>query len=142
MKINPVTFAVTLVTMLVAHNVGDHICQTDHQAAHKAGEDPGVWVPAMAGHVASYQATQAVALAVVLPGLRPSWRGVLAGSLFSAASHAFLDRRWPVRGILRRTRSPGFAELAAPISGPYLADQALHHGCLFVAALLVSLRRS
>lgn len=142
MRINPLTFAVTLGTLLVAHNVADHICQTDRQAGHKAAEDPREWVPAMAGHVGSYQLTQAAALAAVLPaaGLRPSWRGLLAGSLFSALSHAFLDRRWPVKTILQRTGSPKFAELQTPINGPYLADQALHHGCLFASALLMARR--
>lgn len=143
MRINPLTFAAVLGPLLVSHNVGDHICQTDCQAAGKVTEEPTVWVPAMAGHVAGYQAAQAVALAVVLPasGLRPSWRGLLAGTLFSAASHAFLDRRWPVRWVLEHTRSPKFANLQSPINGPYLADQSLHHGCLFISALLMSLRR-
>lgn len=143
MRINPLTFAAVLGTLLVAHNVADHVAQTDHQAAGKAAAEAAEWVPALAGHVGSYQLTQAAALAAVLPasGLRPSWRGLLAGSLFSAATHAFLDRRWPVRWILQRTRSPKFAELQAPINGPYVADQALHHGCLFVSALLISARR-
>lgn len=143
MRINPLTFAAVLGTLLVAHNVADHIVQTDHQAAGKASATPAEWIPAMAGHVGGYQVTQAAALAAVLPaaGLRPSWRGLLAGTVFSAATHAFLDRRWPVAAILRRTGSPKFAELQAPINGPYVADQALHHGCLLVSALLMSLRR-
>ena len=150
MRINPLTFATVLGALLVAHNVGDHICQTDHQAWCKARPEDGAenqpsgaeQAKAMAGHIATYQAAQAVALAVVLPasGLRPSWRGLVAGSLFSAATHAFLDRRWPVRWILRHTRSPKFADLQTPINGPYQADQALHHGCLFVSALLIASR--
>lgn len=142
MRICPLTFAATLGTLLVAHNVGDHIVQSDCQAAGKAAAEPAEWVPAMCGHIGGYQAAQAAALAAVLPasGLRPSWRGLLAGTVFSAASHAFLDRRWPVRWILQHTRSPKFADLQAPINGPYVADQSLHHGCLFVSALLMALR--
>lgn len=74
-------------------------------------------------------------------GLRPSWRGLLTGTLFSAVSHAVLNRRWPVRWVLQHTRSPKFADLQAPINGPYVADQALHHGCLLVSSLLMALRR-
>lgn len=131
---------------------GDHISQTDHQAAHKAkathGDDcaddcridhPIASWHAMAGHVGGYTATCAVALAVLRPiGVRPSLRRVLAGLAFSAATHAVIDRRWPVRMVLEATGSPNFAELQAPISGPYLADQSLHKACLFIAALIVA----
>jgi hypothetical protein len=113
------TFAVALCTLLVGRNLGDHITQTDHQAAHKATS----W-RAMAGHVVGYTATCAALLAAVqaATGQRPSWRRVLAAHAFSAATHALLDRRWPVAWVLRKTRSPRFAELQAPINGPYVAD--------------------
>lgn len=159
------TFAVVLPTLLVAHNLADHVVQTDHQAANKARR----W-PAMAGHVGSYQATQLGALLAVsrATGTRLSWRGMLLGGAFSAISHAFLDRRWPVVAILRRTGSAGFASPVVrvchdvdghgrvhtagiprsvdavgplPLHGPYLADQALHHACLLVSALLIARRR-
>jgi uncharacterized protein DUF3307 len=134
-KIDPLRFAVLLPTLLVAHNAADHIVQTDHQAAHKAQS----WL-AMAGHVGSYQGVQVVAVEAVLAaaGLRCPWRAKLLGAAVSAATHAFLDRRWPVRVILRRTGSPGFADMTTPLHGMYLADQALHHGCLLVAALLMA----
>lgn len=121
--------------LMGGHDVGDHIVQTDHQAASKAG--PGaVAYRALAGHVGGYTLTQAAALAVVgVPLLR--WRTV-AGLAFSAATHAFIDRRWPVREILRRTGSPGFAALQTPINGMYVSDQALHHGCLLIAARIIS----
>jgi hypothetical protein len=128
-------FAVVLPTLLVAHNLADHIVQTDHQAAAKTTS----W-PAMAGHVGGYQVTQAAALAAVaaLTGERLSWQRVLLGGVFSAATHAFLDRRWPVRKTLEATRSPNFADMTTPLHGMYLADQALHHGCLLVSALLIA----
>lgn len=129
------TFAAGGFALLVGHTVGDHLVQTDHQAAHKAKS----W-RAMAGHVGSYQLTCATALAAVqaVTGIRPSWRHVVAGHLFSAATHALLDRRWPVQKILRATGSPRFAELQIPINGMYQADQSLHHACLFVAALIMT----
>jgi hypothetical protein len=64
--------------------------------------------------------------------------GMVAGLGFSAVTHAILDRRWPVRWILQHVGAPEFADLKTPICGMYLADQALHYGCLWVAALLIA----
>lgn len=127
------------VAMLVGHQVGDHLAQTDHQAAHKAGKGAEGW-RAMAGHVAGYTACQAVALA----GLSASGRRVSVGRAavavaISAGTHAFIDRRWPVQAVLRATRAEGFAALSAHgLNGAYLADQALHVGCIYAAALVAA----
>ncbi len=40
-----------------------------------------------------------------------------------AASHALIDRRWPVRALLRASGSPGFATVEW---GVIAVDQALH----------------
>lgn len=148
---NAFTFAVVLPTLLVAHNLADHVIQTDHQAARKASS----W-RAMAGHIVGYTATAVVFLAVLWFALdvRPHWAWAAAGLAFSAASHAFIDRRWPVLVLLSRTGSWDFANTtvrttanpngsgehvgAAPINGMYVADQALHWVCLFVSALLIA----
>ena len=132
-------FAVVLPTLLVAHNVADHVVQTDHQAGHKAAATVQGW-RALGGHVGSYSAVSATALAAVtaVTGVRPGWRGVAGGLVFSAVTHAVLDRRWPVTAILRAARAPGFAAMTSPLHGPYLADQALHHGCLLISALLIA----
>jgi hypothetical protein len=132
-------FTVALVSMLVAHQVGDHVVQTDRQAAGKATAG---WpaLRAMLGHLAGYHTVSAVVLvgtgAVV--GVPLTVAGVLAGLGFSAVTHAFLDRRWPVRAILRATRSTEFARATAPVCGIYAADQALHQLCLLISALLVA----
>lgn len=138
MMVDPLKLAVLLPTMWAAHNVGDHVVQSDHQAISKAHD----W-RAMAGHIVGYQATQAVAVGAVLAltGLRPNPWAVAAGTVISAGTHAFIDRRWPVRKVLRATRSPGFAEMRSPIFGMYQADQALHHGCLLIAALAMAAHR-
>ncbi len=148
MKADPLAFAALLPTLLAAHNVGDHVAQTDHQAGLKTKD----W-SAMAGHIATYQATQAVAVGAVLAatGLRCNRWGLLAGTVISAGTHAFIDRRWPVAETLGHTGSPGFADLTVAARrgtmkfpfplGMYLADQALHHGCLLVAALAMAARR-
>ena len=134
-----VVFVVALVVLLVAHQVGDHVIQTDHQAAGKAG--PGLtalW--AMLGHLAGYHAVAAVLLVGTFGvlGLPLTWGGVLAGVAFSALTHAALDRRWTVRTILRRLGSPQFAESTGPVCGMYAADQALHQLSLLGSALLIA----
>jgi|SRR5688500_6465586 len=132
-------FGAVLAALWAAYDVTDHIVQTDHQAAHKATS----W-SAMAGHVGGYTAVQVGVLAALrtLLGVRPSPARLAAGVAFSAATHAFLDRRWPVKKVLQATGSPNFAEMLTPICGPYQADQALHHGALLVSALLITGGRS
>ena len=137
MRVDPLRFAVLLPTLWAAHNVGDHIAQTHHQATHKANS----WA-AMAGHISSYQVVQSVAVEGVLAttGLRCSWRAKLLGATVSAATHALLDRGWPVRWIQQHTGSAEFVKLTTPINGMYVSDQALHHGCLLISALFMAVR--
>jgi len=137
--VRQITFVVALLALFVGHQLGDHVLQTDHQAVAKAG--PG-WpaARAMAGHLASYHVAAAMVLAVTAYplGLALSPAGLVAGFGFSLVTHALLDRRWPVRLVLRRTGSPGFAEQTAPVCGMYVADQALHWLALLVSALLIA----
>jgi hypothetical protein len=132
-------FTVALGTLVVAHQLGDHVLQRDHVAAHKA--DPGRrgWLH-MAIHVGVYHAvaTGMLVAAFLLLGLDLPVSGIVAGVGFSAASHALIDRRWPVRWILRRAGAPTFALRQTPVNGMYLADQALHYGCLWISALLIA----
>lgn len=166
-RVDARVFAAVLPTLMAAHDLADHVVQTDHQAAGKSTS----WC-AMAGHVGSYHSVQLAALATLrgLVGIRPSWSRTLAGVAFSAGTHALLDRRWPVVAVLERTGSPGFAKPVVrvdvrgtaapsalrgrdpivegtgagplPLHGPYLADQALHHAALWAAALLIASRRT
>ncbi len=131
-------FAASFVALYAGHMVADHVVQTDWQAAHKAGKGVDAFV-AMTGHIGGYTITQTACLiAAQLVGVPFHGAAVIAGVLFSAATHAFIDRRWPVQWILRRTGSANFAALASSgMNGPYLTDQALHIGCLFVAALII-----
>ena len=136
----PVAFLVALAALLVAHQLGDHVLQTDRQAGDKAGQGASA-VRAMAGHLAGYH----VAAAALLLGtfsvldLPLTWLGVAAGLAFSALTHGLLDRRWPVRALLVRTGSARFAESTAPVCGMYAADQALHQAALLISALLIAL---
>lgn len=122
-----------------AHDLADHVVQTDHQAANKATS----W-PAMAGHVGSYTAVQigAVVALSAVSRTRLHWPCTAAAVALSAVTHAFLDRRWPVRRALELTRSPGFAGMTAPLHGPYLADQSLHHAVLAFCAALLAVERT
>lgn len=134
-----VVFAATLGALLVGHALGDHVAQTDRQATGKAG--PGrAGLAALAAHLAGYHATVAavLGLSVLVLQLPVSPLGVGAGLAFSVVTHGFLDRRWPVRAILRATGSPRFADEVSPVCGMYAADQALHQGALLVAALMMA----
>jgi hypothetical protein len=131
------TFAAVFCAMFAAHHIGDHVAQTDHQAANKMLPGWAGW-RAMIGHLASYHACMVLALVgLATVGVPLTVTGCVAGLIFSAATHGFLDRRWPVRLLLEHTGSRAFAASQTPLHGGYLADQSLHIGCLFVASLLV-----
>jgi hypothetical protein len=69
-----------------------------------------------------------------------SFTGLTAGLVVSIVTHAFFDRRWPVRWFLEHIGSKGFTELkAAGMNGMYLTDQVLHQTALLVSALLITL---
>ena len=138
-----VVFAVSLLALSVAHQLGDHLVQTDRQAVRKA--DPhsygrGAATRAMAGHLVGYHLTALVVLVGTALVLRVPLRlsGVAAGLAFSALTHGLLDLRWPVRALLRSVGAPRFAEASTPVSGLYAADQALHRLALLISALLVA----
>ncbi|MFD6113960.1 hypothetical protein ACFWG0_28165 [Streptomyces yangpuensis] len=62
------------------------------------------------GHVAQYHLVMTMMLALVravLP-LQMSFTGLAAGLAVSAVTHAFFDRRWPVRWLLGHVGSKGF----------------------------------
>ena len=134
-----VTFVVTLLALLVGHQVGDHVLQSDDQAARKSQPGAPGWT-AMAGHLLAYHLAVGAILALVAAVLHVplTVTGVAAGLAFSAVTHAVLDRRHLVRAVLRATGSPGFAEQTTPVCGMYVADQALHWLCLLISALLVA----
>jgi hypothetical protein len=134
----PGTFAAIFAALYAGHVVGDLVVQTHWQSQHKA-ERSWRGVVAMAGHLAGYATTQIVALiAVTTVGARFGLAASIAGLAFSVSSHGFIDRRWPVVWILDRTGSAQFARLASGgVNGAFQADQALHVGCCFIAALIM-----
>ena len=139
MSTSALVFAVAAATLHAAHQLADHIVQTDADATAKAEPGWHGWRHLLA-HVGTYHATALAMLVLTATAvdLPLTVTGVLAGLGFSALTHAILDRRWPVRWILEHTGSAAFAERMTPICGMYLADQALHYGCLWLAALLIA----
>jgi hypothetical protein len=145
------TFAGSWAVLAVGHTVADHLTgQTDWQAAHKgaptrdqveAGAHRHAGWAANLAHVAQYHATLIVLGAPAWWVLPLHWTptGVVAALVWSAGTHALLDRRWPVRWLLEHIGKAGFARLAtAGLNGMYLADQALHGLALGVAAVALA----
>jgi hypothetical protein len=135
-----VVFAAAGFTMRAAHNVADHVFgQTDHMAAHKADKGISGWSANLL-HVFDYHVVMLIMLMITFAifSLPLSTTGLIAGLLFSAVTHAILDRRWPVRWILEHTGSPEFAKMQTPINGMYQSDQALHDLALWVAAIMIA----
>jgi hypothetical protein len=111
----------------------------------KDGPEPGADGPeqaeswrALIAHLTVYHLVMAVMLAVTagLLDLPVGWAGAVAGIGFSAVSHVFWDRRWPVKAWMVLT---GSGEFAKNPQGRYSVDQAQHVFCLWVSALLITL---
>lgn len=121
--------ATVFLVLLAGHLLGDWVAQSDWQARTKTRS----WA-ALAAHVATYHLVMGALL--LLPILRdgwPPWKALLA-LLVSAATHALIDRRWPVRALLRVAGSPGFATIEW---GVIAVDQALHLTILALLAVLL-----
>ncbi|WP_018218225.1 DUF3307 domain-containing protein [Salinispora vitiensis] len=141
------TFAAVFVALYVAHQVGDHWIQSQHQADHKGR--PG-WPGrlACAAHVATYTLTALVALVILMAGtgLRLDPWAVSAGLTVSAISHYIADRRTPLARIAAALGLARFYALGAPRpdrgdnpslgTGAYALDQSWHVAFLFASALL------
>jgi Protein of unknown function (DUF3307) len=120
--------ATVFLVLLAGHLLGDWIAQTDWQATTKTRS----WA-ALAAHVASYHLL--MGLLLLIPILRDGWPApkALAALAVSAVTHGVIDRRWPVRALMRAAGSPGFATVEW---GVIAVDQALH---LFILAMLAVL---
>lgn len=126
--------------LLVGHLLGDWLIQTDYQAAHKS--DPGWrgWL-ANQSHMLTYHLTLYVSWIVYAWSIAPNYFHTLGMSsgfnlrialclLFvSWPIHSFLDRRWPVKWLMRHTRHAAFAETTL---GVLMWDQILHVLTLWV----------
>lgn len=131
--------AAAYAALRTAAHVADHWFQTSHQAAHKADEGTAGH-RVMAGHIASYAGAQAVALVAAnsLLDMRLKPGRIAAAVAVSAATHWFIDRRWPVRKLAEATGHKGFHDLGGPLGGAYILDQSAHHLMEAVAALVAA----
>jgi hypothetical protein len=105
------TTTIVFLVLLSSHLVGDWVTQSDRQATNKTRS----WA-ALAAHVGRYHLV--MALLLLAPILRhgwPAWKALVVLGV-SAASHAIIDRRWPVRALLRAVGSQGWRRLSGASS--------------------------
>lgn len=131
-----------------SHPLADYVIQTDAQAAAKGG-DGNAARRACAAHVATLTATHALALTAgcLATGEHLPLGRTVAGLAFIAGTHYMLDRRWTV-ARLSDVIGLGFYGFGKPRegrddnpclgTGAHAVDQALHVGCLAVAAAYIA----
>ncbi|MBB4920985.1 transcriptional regulator [Streptosporangium saharense] len=132
-------FALALVTMYAAHQVADHWVQTHGQACGKAAAGWAGWRANLA-HVGTYTVALLVALAVVglrFPGLDYHAGWVAAGLVLNAVTHAWADRRAPLRALAVRLGKAGYWDEVP--GGAYQLDQAWHWGWLWLSAFVIAI---
>ncbi len=139
-------FAAVYAALTASHEVADHWVQIDAQATVK-GQPGREGAVACAKHVASYAATQALALAATNRALDlrlTPGRAAFALAV-SAVTHYAADRQgghWrdeQPRGVVRLAAATGHAGwLQRDPGAGYLLDQSWHKGWIAVAALLAA----
>ncbi|GAA3709712.1 DUF3307 domain-containing protein [Streptomyces sp. NEAU-PBA10] len=129
-------FANVFVLLYAAHLVCDYALQSDHQAEHKAEHGVTGWCANLA-HAATHVLVSAVLLSVgtVVLDLPLSGPVTAAALGWVGASHAFLDRPWPVLWWMAHV---GRAPQYAAGGGAAFVDQAGHVTALVLAALAVA----
>lgn len=142
----PATLADLWPAIAVGHVLGDYVAQTNKQSCEKAHpgynitQDVPYWHTWLAnqGHCASYHLTMTatVALAARAAGVRIRPRRAAAALALSWASHALIDRRWPVKKVMYATGSKDWYD-KDPGAAP-LVDQALHLGFLLAAGVILT----
>lgn len=131
--------------LTASHEVADHWGQVDRDAVAK-GRPGREGIIACARHVATYTATQAIALYAAdrVLGLGLNRKRALAGLAISAVTHYVADRQgghWrdeQPRGIVKLAARTGHAGwLQRDPGAGYLMDQSWHKGWIGVAALVI-----
>lgn len=129
-------FASLFVLLYLGHLLADYPLQSDRQAARKADRSPSGWYANLT-HAATHVATCAAALTVgvvVLDDVAVSLPVALVALVWIGATHAFIDRRWPVLWWMRRTGSTAWIEHG----GAAHVDQTAHILALVLAALALT----
>lgn len=128
-------FATIFVLLYVAHLTADYALQTDHQAAHKMEKSKAGWV-ANLSHAGTHALATIVMLVVGWAVLDLEIAAVPAAlaALWITATHAFIDRRWPVTWWMTHTGSTDWISRG----GAAHVDQTAHVLALAVAALALA----
>ncbi|WP_179887588.1 DUF3307 domain-containing protein [Streptomyces sp. b94] len=129
-------FASLFVLLYLGHLLADYPLQTDHQAAHKADRCAAGWAANLT-HATTHVVTCAAALALgalALDDVTMSLPVAVAALLWIGASHAFIDRRWPVAWWMNHTGQASWAKHG----GAAHVDQTAHIVALVLAALALA----
>lgn len=128
-------FPTLFLLLHVAHLAADYPLQTDHQAARKADSGAKGWRANLA-HAATHTATSAAALLVgsSILDLTLQLEPALAALAWITATHAVVDRRWPVAAWMRLARQTNWADHG----GAAHVDQTAHTLAIAVAALYLA----
>lgn len=129
-------FATVFVLLYLAHLLADYPLQTDHQAGCKANQGAAGWRANLA-HAGTHVLASAATLTVgtlLLDDITLTAGPAGLALLWIGATHAFIDRRWPV------TRWMAFARQAswATRGGAAHVDQTAHITALVIAALAIA----
>ncbi|MEV0307845.1 transcriptional regulator [Nonomuraea fuscirosea] len=145
-------FAATLTALYVAHEIGDHWVQTNHQAKTKGGrgEQQRAGQLACARHVAGVTAAKVAVLAITCKTLGLKLRpGRTAAALaLDAATHYWADRRFTLEDLADALGKSDYFNLGLPRpghddnhtlgSGRFALDQSFHRTMLWAAALIIA----
>ncbi|MFI9213270.1 DUF3307 domain-containing protein [Streptomyces sp. NPDC053253] len=125
-------FATLFVLLYLGHLLADYPFQTDHQADHGATG----WSANLA-HAFTHVALCGLALtagALLLDDVTVSAPAAVVALAWIGSTHAFIDRRWPVRWWMEHTRQTTWAQHG----GAAHVDQAAHVTALTLAALALA----
>ncbi|MFF8694975.1 DUF3307 domain-containing protein [Streptomyces sp. NPDC015144] len=128
-------FADIAFLLYLGHLIADYPLQTDHQAEHKAGPGLAGW-RANLSHATTHVVVCGLLLALgaAVLGWRLPVLPALAALVWIGATHAVIDRRWPVAAWMRWARQESWAAAG----GTAHVDQTAHIAALVVAALCLS----
>ncbi|MFB8040901.1 DUF3307 domain-containing protein [Streptomyces hydrogenans] len=128
-------FATVFVLLYLGHLLADYPFQTDHQAAHKADCGAAGW-RANLTHAATHIAACGIALTAGATALDVTLSApvALAALAWIGGTHAFIDRRWPVRWWMTRMRQTSWADHG----GAAHVDQTAHILALGLAAFALA----
>lgn len=135
------TFTAIWTALFSAHWVADHWIQTGRQAQlkGKTGAESRNGRLAAFYHILTYVITQVVILAAVIWALHLPicFDRMVLGLTTNAAAHWWADRRWTLGYLAKILNLTDFYQLAPPLGGAYLMDQAWHYFWLLPTALII-----